>query len=431
MKTKIMKTWLLGLCLFLPLSHQGQISPKTIKGFPAHVLFKIDQVTSRIKLSEEKQIKLAKKIVSMDSLATLGFTKGETVAELKKKYFNLDRKALKDLLSAEEADEYFYQIDEKNRFLVALHQAARLKLEPTQVIQIRKENAVLDSLNLVDEVPRNAYCNQKLEPILDKKQYASLIFFLYAKTSLEETNKVWKKIQALQLIAPKDTAAVFKELLGFNLHKNRILDTEAQKYDTKKTDELRNLITYEKRPAVMFRYQILSDESYRANLFSTSIKYEKELSLSQTQIDTLLSKYKKLELTKLRDIYKKQAFNKANEYALFENSNIVKILDPQQIVQLLICKNKRNAGEMAIYSWGELEKKGLVKDLDKNATLKDFANYQLRYLVAVEQLRMNNNQINLFRKRDVELKKPLLLKQLDELKNVENNQRSTKNELKW
>jgi hypothetical protein len=431
MKTKIIKIVLLGLCLSLPVSHQGQISPKTIKRFPAHVLFKIDEVTSRVKLSEEKQIKLGKKLVSMDSVTNLGFASGKAVAELKESYFTLDRKALKNLLSTEEMDEYFYQIDQKNRFLTALHQAARLKLEPKQIEQIRKENAVLDSTNFVNEVRRNAYSNQKLEPILDKKQYAALINIIYAKASLQETKKEWEKIQTLKLIAPKDSTTLFRQLLGFILFRNSYLDTDAQKYDSKKTYELRNLITLEKRPLFAVRYQILSDGYYKANIFATSIKYEKELNLSQIQIDTLLSKYKQLELTKLRDAYKKQSFNKLSEYTLFANTNIVKILDPKQIAQLLICKNRNNAGLMAHYNWAELEKKGLTKDLDKNATLKDFANYQLRYLIAVDQLRMNNNQINVFHKRDVEFKKPALLKQLDELRTVENNQKSTKNELKW
>ena len=48
-----------------------------------------------------------------------------------------------------------------------------------------------------------------------------------------------------------------------------------------------------------------------------------------------------------------------------------------------------------------------------------------------DRLKIDNNQANLFARRDIESKKPELLKKLDDLKAIETNTKSTKNALKW
>ena len=134
---------------------------------------------------------------------------------------------------------------------------------------------------------------------------------------------------------------------------------------------------------------------------------------------------------KYKDKEKNPLLKKTDSYTSFEQKGITTILDPKQIATLLTYKNKQNAKQLAQENWNELEKQGLTKGYNKDINLEEFTKYQLLYLVASEQLKMNNNPVNMFRKRDVELKKPELLKQLDAIKRSEKNIKTTKNELRW
>ena len=120
-----------------------------------------------------------------------------------------------------------------------------------------------------------------------------------------------------------------------------------------------------------------------------------------------------------------------NYYENFENTNISKILNPKQIYTLLVKKNEKIAIQLARSNWNELEKQGATKDLDKNTTLKEFINYHLKSLVATNMVKIDKSKMNVFHKRDVEMQKPELLRQLDAIKQTQKNAKSTKNALKW
>jgi hypothetical protein len=426
----MIKTLLILLCLCFPVFTQAQISPKVIKSYPAHVVARIYDVASKIELSEEQQLKIGKKLFESDSLANVNLAKGEPVSKIKK-YYPSPKKFLYGILSQEELDSYLYELDKKNRILLALKSSTLLQLEPQQALEIRKQEKLLDSLKITDYLKKYQFCNNKLDSILSKKQYTSLMKLAYADESKEETDKDWKNIQKLKLVPTKDSSRVYSELYTYNLEKNSFLDTHSKKFDTKKSTEIKNLIVLEKQPPVLTRYNILSNSIFKLNLFSIAIQYEKELKLNTTQIDSLLSKYKELEIMKYKDKEKNPLLKKTDSYTSFEQKGITTILDPKQIATLLTYKNKQNAIQIAQENWNELEKLALTKGYDKNAQLHEFAKYQILFLVASDQLKMNNNPVNMFRKRDVELKKPELLKQLDAIKRSEKNEKATKNELKW
>ncbi|NJM79075.1 MAG: hypothetical protein HC854_04505 [Flavobacterium sp.] len=136
-----------------------------------------------------------------------------------------------------------------------------------------------------------------------------------------------------------------------------------------------------------------------------------------------------VELMEFKDVTKNPLLKKYNNYTAFENKKIVTILDEQQLLRLLTEKNRKNATQLAYENWDELEAKEMTNNLDKKQTIKEFAIYLLNYLVATDRLKMNKNATNIFYKRDVELKKPDLLKQLDEIKKTEQSNKNTKNAL--
>lgn len=82
-------------------------------------------------------------------------------------------------------------------------------------------------------------------------------------------------------------------------------------------------------------------------------------------------------------------------------------------------------------NWEQLEAEGLTKELGKDKTITEFAVYQLQALVIKDRAMVYHTQENIFAKRDIEKKKPELLKQLDavNLKKAQNNK--TKNALAW
>ena len=430
MKPKIIKILFFLFCIYFPMANQAQVSSKVIKSFPAHIITKIYDVASKIELSEENQLKIGKKLYTSDSLANVSLAKGEPLSRLKK-YYPPGKKFLIGILKPEELDSYLYELDKKNRFLLALKSATILQLDQKQTLEIRKQEKLLDSLKITDYLQKYQFCNRKLDSILSKKQYTTLMKLAYTDESKEETDKDWKNIQKLKLVPTKDSSRVYTKLYAFNLEKNSFLDTHAKKFDTKQSIEIKNLIVLEKQPPVLTRYNILSNFIYKLNLFSIAIQYEKELHLNATKIDSLLSRYQELELMKYKDKEKNPLLKKTDSYTSFEQKGITTILDPKQIATLLTYKNKQNAKQLAQENWNELEKQGLTKGYNKDINLEEFTKYQLLYLVASEQLKMNNNPVNMFRKRDVELKKPELLKQLDAIKRSEKNIKTTKNELRW
>ncbi len=103
----MIKTLLLSICLYLPNMSQAQVNPKVIKLFPAHIVYKIDNVISKINLTEDKQIKIGQKLYTSDSLATISLANGEVV-DKSKSYYTIDTHFLKSILSAKELDNYGY-----------------------------------------------------------------------------------------------------------------------------------------------------------------------------------------------------------------------------------------------------------------------------------------------------------------------------------
>lgn len=409
---------------------KAQITPKVIKSFPAHIISRIYEVASKMELSEEQQLKIGKKLFKSDSLANVNLARGEAVSKINK-YYPSPKIFLTGILNQEELEPYLYELDNKNRFLLALKSSKLLQLNAQQLTAIRKQDKLMDSLKITESLQKYQFCNRKLDSILSKKQYAFLMHLAYADESKVEANKDWKNIKKMQLVPAKDSNSVYNQLFSYYVNKNSLLDPSAKIYDAKRSAEIKNLITLEKQPAVLTRYNILSNSTFKLNIFSIAIQYEKILKLNASQTDSLLSKYKQLELMKYKDKEINQLLKKTDSYTSFEQKGITGILDPKQIELLLINKNKQNAIQLAKENWNELEQLALTKDYDKNTQMQEFAKYQLLSLVANEQLKMNKNPLNMFRKRDIELKKPELLKQLDAIKRSEKNEKTTKNELKW
>ena len=127
-----------------------------------------------------------------------------------------------------------------------------------------------------------------------------------------------------------------------------------------------------------------------------------------------------------RDLTSKLPVKEPSEY-----ENVIKILTPEQIDIWLASKNKNQSLKVAQKNWKKLEMEGLIKGLNQDAVVKEFAAYQLQFLIADEKARMYNTSEYSFYRRDIEQKKPELLKKLDLIARNKSKGIATKNELTW
>ncbi|MEO8236543.1 MAG: hypothetical protein ABI576_00445 [Flavobacterium sp.] len=426
MKIKLIKTLLIGI-LCLPVISLAQVSQNVSRLFPAHILYKIDEVNSKVNLSEDKQIKIGRKLFTADSLANAALTKGKPVAQLKS-YYSIDTGFLKPILSPEELDRYGHITDPDNRFLAVLIFASQYKLESTQINEIRKQNDSLAGVPKMSTKEKIRIYNKKLYSILAKEQYLSMLKTIYHEQSVEEAKKDWAKIVKLQL-ADKNDKSEYVKIENYHLAKNAFLDKDADRYEKTKRDLLAKKMALGE-PPVLLHASILSEGSYTSNKYTSVIKYEKELELTKSQTDTLLVKYKQLERIKLEN-KEKESTAEAPQTVPSEYENIAKILSPEQVKKWLISKNKNEAKKEAQKNWEQLEAEGLTKNLDKDKTLTEFAIYQLQFLVTKDRAMVYHTQENIFAKRDIEKKKPELLKQLDAINLKKAKNTKTKDALAW
>ena len=406
---------------------QAQITSKVIQSFPAHIIYKIDEVASRVKLTEDQQMKIGASLSKNDSLANVSLRKGDSISYLKK-YYTINKTLLKKILSTDELEDFQSQKLIKNRFLIALNSDSILKLSPTQIDAIRRENNVLKEKEPIEKKMK-VYA-KKLDSILTKPQYGKLIQIINAEKSQKQATEDWNNLISANMVTSKDSIDVYKKLYDYQLLKNSILEMQPETMSPQKKTDFKEKIILEHEPNILTRYQIVSNGFYKKNLFAEAILYEKELKLSPSQIDSLLVYYRKKPLEKLQN-KQKNMLPTYNYYENFENTNISKILNPKQIYTLLVKKNQKNAIQLARSNWEELEKLGLTKKLDKKSTLKEFNNYHLKFLVATNMVKIDKSKMNVFHKRDVEMQKPELLRQLDVIKQTQKNAKSTKNALKW
>lgn len=425
-----MKKTLLLFPLLLPFLSQAQLSLNVSKKYPAHIVCKIDDVLSKVKLDEETQIKIANKFQKFDSIANVSLAQGASVENLKS-FYKMDISFLQDIVSTEELEQFAYQTNKDNRFLAALNSITYTKLKVEQINKIRQLN---DSLN---EAPKKTlketiqFQNWKLNKILDKEQYVALLKFIYKDQSLEEAKTDWQKILKLKINTPGKESEEFRKIADYHFSKNSFLDKKADRFEKTQRDFL-SLKATTMEPPILIRANILSNQRHANNKYASIIQYEKELDLSQQQIDTLLAKYLVFEkiIIENRENDLKGSLE-PHKLLPSEFENIAKIISPEQTNKWLSLKNKNEAIKKSKESWAKLEAEGLSKDLDKEKTTKDLTVYHLRYLVAAEKAKNWKTPESRFLVRDAEQKKPEILLQLEAINRSKVKTENAKNAMAW
>ncbi|PXY45019.1 hypothetical protein [Flavobacterium hydrophilum] len=424
-----MKT-LFQILLLLPILNIAQVSPNVSKRYPAHIIYKIDEVTSKVNLSEDQQIRIAKKFIKTDSIVNAGLAAGTSADQLKNDY-TIDKTFLKNILSIEEMEQYAYEMDKDNRFLIALKFTLELKLESTQINKIRQLNDSLENSPKKSTKVILQFQNRKLSTILNQNQYSQIINFSYKDESIAETKSDWARIEKLKINIPGKEQEEYQQIKDYHFNKNGYLDKKAERFEKKKQDFLSLKATL-MEPPILIRAKILSDQKHANNKYASVVKFEKELDLTKNQIDTLLAKYVAFEKIIIE--------NKENDLKgsltppkplPSEFDNITKIITPEQFTKWLTLKNKNEAIKKANQSWSALESEGLTKNADKQKLMPELATYHLKLLIALEKNKNWKTSETRFLVRDVEQKKPEILVQLDAIKRSKAKSENAKNALAW
>ncbi|WP_281309612.1 hypothetical protein [Flavobacterium flavigenum] len=424
-----MRKLLLSL-LFLPAFGQSQVSLNVSKRYPAHIVYKIDDVVSKFNLSEEKQIKIAQNFMKTDSIVNLALASGTPSNQLKS-YYSIDETFLKSLLSVEEMEQYAYEMDKDNRFLAALIVAPNLKLQMGQLSKIRQIKDSLSTTSQKSTKETIQFYNLKLSKILDQKQYSELIKFTYKDLSISEAKADWEIILSLKINTPGKEKEEYQQLLNFHFAKNAFLDKKAELYEKKKQDFL-SLKATMMEPPLLIRSKILSDQKHANNKYASVVKFEKELNLSQEQIDLLLLKYLAFENIIIENKENDLNGNFAASKPLpSELDNITKIITPEQFAKWFSLKHKNEAFNKANQSWVALESEGLTKNADKQKVMPELTIYHLNLLIALEKNKSWKTSETRFLVRDAEQKKPELLVQMDNIKRSKAKSENAKNALAW
>ncbi|GEM_PF-2431723 len=411
-----------------PILGTAQVASKIARSYPAGIVYQLEELNSKLKLSEDKQVQIVKKLYTADSLANVSLMKDGKSASLKS-YYTIDNEFLRPILSPDELDRYGYFADKNNRFLAALFFSSHLKLEPKQIKEIRRLNDSVADVPKLSERETIRIYNKKLIAILTQQQYVSVLKTIYREQSEEDASKDWAKILKLKLADDKNDKKEYVKILNFHAAKNAFLDKKAERYGKTKRDFLAKKMALDE-PSILVHANILSEDGYINNKYSSIIKYEKELELSKSQTDTLLVRYNQLERIKLEN-KENESSDEALKAVPSEYENIAKILTPEQVQKWLLQKNKQAAKKEARKNWEQLEEEGLTKDLDKDKTLTEFAVYQLQFLVIKDRALVYHTQENIFAKRDIEKKKPELLRQLDVINLKKSKNAKTKQALAW
>jgi hypothetical protein len=313
-----------------------------------------------------------------------------------------------------------------NRFSQAISYRDTLGLSNNQLDSLLKQKTMYEALPATAN--KNAFVKEQLVKTLTPEQSKLFLGILYHPQAIANAKTDWENLRKNKLVSASDSSTLFPAIYNYHTDSKSKPEYIVNANNQRKADSLRTVIELSK-PAVLLKLNILENTVFRKNQFSEIIRNAERLVLSKEQQDTLLLRYKEVE--EQRIAYNVKYLEIAYNVKPFEYEQIRKILTPAQSTAYLEIKNTNLAKDNAVRDWEKAEQIDLTKGMNKESTLAELADYQLRWLVATDQINIHRNQRNAFIRRDIELKKPDLLKKLDAVASQAATTATTKNALIW
>ncbi len=359
---------LAGLALLcLPFAVKAQADQQLIQKYPVHIVLKVNEIISKVPLPVTKQLLLAGYFKERDSIAAQVLKKGGALTEASK-YVTFKPADLQPLLSRAEWLEYTSS-DPGSLLVKAVKSRKELRLSVAQTDSLAVNEARITAENSTN---KSALKQQELKKILSEKQYELFWFMDNAHLATAETHKNWLQLKKYGLIpAAADTSLLYKQLYQFQLNR---LQAIARAPLHARDSIIRRFQAV--RPRLL--YQL---DRCQGNLpgseYSSVLKYAAELTLTDLQINRILSYV--IELEQIR--------REAPGYDSGPNQRkgIAAVLKPQQLEAYISIKSKERAQGNVLRMWEDLVRFGLNTGLNKENTLLDTYNYEFRYLIAVDK----------------------------------------------
>ncbi len=190
------------------------------------------------------------------------------------------------------------------------------------------------------------------------------------KLSKEEVDMV------LRVLYQKHRAlAVYNQAMPiFNSQKDTMLSRATVYYDS--------IIAY-----ILEKY----DPALPPSQFSDALKYSRQLTLSQNQVESLQSNA--IRAKQLAKISEKDGAETKFNLPVFESEQIPLILTDAQYTQLLTLENSGKALEWAKGDWAEMKQRGITEGYDSVVVVNQIFNYDLSRLIA--KSRFQNDRVRL------------------------------------
>ena len=428
MKKKLGYIVLLAACIIIGAVYfakgraESVMDSGVLKAYPAAVISRVYSITSRVALPVERQRKLAEYFQEKDRMANQAKERGEDPVVFAK-YYTVDYDEIRELLEPEDFNRYILSLhedEELRNYPLALklrrmadRHAEELKLSKDQVLDLLADVAEIEESARSGEFNVDSAENEGLAHFLSEEQFREY-FYLSSVPGVERTvDELMDRLRDAELMTMDDSAKVYQLLYPFEYQRAGGLAYYSFKKENKLYDRYRDSMACH-QPAITILYdghRNLHPWSWPLNI----LFHRKSLDLTNAQINSLVSMYRKVQEGEFRARYlKADDSDERFDRWQFEKTELVKVLNTLQIDNYLQIRNRKSAEENAQRDYEKLREYGLVMAQDSAGVHQELFDYRLRLQVRDEWVAIERSKKNEFAKRDIIDNRPELLKMLDE-----------------
>ena len=366
--------------LLLPIISEAQIAPEIAKKFPPNVIARIYEVTTRVKLSSQKQELLGRYFNAQDSLAKEAIVKGLPPSDINK-YYTTRAENLKQILSPLELNDYITIKDATaTKFAVAVKYREQLALDKLQIDSLFMQATFVRSNTRMSGSEIKKYEAEHLVRTLKADQYKSLLLIINREKATTYANDAWQQAKQLGFVTGIDSAKVISDIATYQ--GNKIITNEYTATTGKPNT------TVIPKPFILKKLDVFNG-NISEKLLSSLIKYRAELHLTTRQVDDIVSYALQLETWRASMLEKNAQANvdtKQNEVI-----TVKRMLKTDELyTKFLTLKNLDQAKKYTMVDLVGLQKFGLLTHQDSIKTMSEILKYQTDILVAVERMGNSN-----------------------------------------
>lgn len=396
-----------------------QIDGQIIKMFPAHIIYKIQNVINVIPISIESQQQLGRYFSIQDSLASDALREGMSPDKLVD-FYSDNSSVLKELLSDLEFNDYLIvkrdqpKISEL-REIVKLREDLRLKDSQIQVL-LKKIDFIENPENKENKMKVNFHF---VDSLLSKNTHMLFYKLQNEENARKATEKHINDLLKNEFIHQEDSLREAEIIHLFELNRlatNEYWKSSGNDHEYKKNDSIFN----ENQPESLHKLN-----RYKAIpwwiIGKSFLDNKKEIGLSMNQITSIIdiAHIVLQEIERRKEIKFTEDFNNRS----YEYSLLLDVVTREQMDKYLLISKNRDSKDIVKRYMPDLEKYNLVDEQNKKDVENQLFKYSLRLQIAREWTTIDNSKENLLRERNITDNKPAILKELDEEKRKERESR--------